>query len=346
MRILHTGDLHLGRYYKGELPRDISNLRREELFENFNNTINYIKNNDIDVLLISGDLYDKDSFSLTLMERIRDKFKEIEDVEVFIILGNHDYLNKDALILKVDFPKNVHIFKNDKDYFQIDKLNLRVYGNSWDKDINYTASINYNLDNSYTNLLMLHCNIDGKDYFPVKRDELSKLNFDYIALGHIHVRQKILNNCYYCGSPEPLSFKETGSHGFIIVDIKNNLINIHEVDSAIRNYNVVDVDVDEYNSFEEVKQKIDNKLNNLFNDLNLVRLNGSYKDINGLISYLKIKSKYFYIDFLNNLKSYCSIDELFKLNSDNILGEFIKICKDDLSLKYGIWALLETKNED
>ncbi len=91
MKILHLADLHLGKI-----------LLEQSLIEDqeymLNQIIEKIKENEIDVILIAGDIYDKnipsleainlfDNFLNVLIKRLNKK--------VFIIDGNHD--SKDRL---------------------------------------------------------------------------------------------------------------------------------------------------------------------------------------------------------------------------------------------------------
>jgi exonuclease SbcD len=91
MKILHLADLHLGKI-----------LLEQSLIEDqeymLNQIIEKIKENEIDVILIAGDIYDKnipsleainlfDNFLNVLIKRLNKK--------VFIIAGNHD--SKDRL---------------------------------------------------------------------------------------------------------------------------------------------------------------------------------------------------------------------------------------------------------
>lgn len=71
------------------------------------------------------------------------------------------------------------------------------------------------------------CNTRGHDDEPVGgmlKDDLSQLGtgYDYLALGHIHMPQKISDRAYYCGSAIPVSFSEDYGHGVNIVEIANH----------------------------------------------------------------------------------------------------------------------------
>lgn len=44
--------------------------------------------------------------------------------------------------------------------------------------------------------------------------------YDYLALGHIHRRQRLSPRAYYSGSPLPISFDEPAEHGVLLVELE------------------------------------------------------------------------------------------------------------------------------
>lgn len=44
--------------------------------------------------------------------------------------------------------------------------------------------------------------------------------YDYLALGHIHRRQRLSARAYYSGSPLPISFDEPAEHGVLLVELE------------------------------------------------------------------------------------------------------------------------------
>lgn len=346
MRFVHTSDLHLGRFYKGELPLEITKKRREELWMNFENIIDFCIKENIEILLLSGDLYERDYFTLNDINRFKELLDKLNYTKVFIIAGNHDYIDENSLYNKVIFKENVYIFKGEK-FFDIDSLKLRVHGLSWDKDKNIDKKLDFSIKEDYKNIILLHGSVDMEDeYFPMTKKELEKLNADYIALGHIHLPQKILKNAYYPGSPEGLNFKEVGERGFILGEIEENL-KIEFIKNNIRNYNIIDYNIEPNMTIYNIKEDILNLLENKKNDLNRIILKGEYKDIEYIEESLNIFDDYFYIELVNKLEEEISVDEIYKENRDNLIGNFIESTRDDAdALKIGLKALLEAQNEN
>lgn len=345
MRFIHTSDLHLGRYYKGELPKEIAKKRREELWMSFEKIIKYCKNNNIELLLLTGDLFEREYFTLNDMNRFVEILNTLKLTKIIIIAGNHDYISENSLYNKVEFNENIYIFR-DEDYFDIEELNLRIHGISWDVPNNLNKNIKIKLKEDSKNILMLHGSVGTDEYFPININDLKESNLDYIALGHIHLPQKILDNCYYPGSPEGLNFKETGKRGFILGELKEGL-KIQFIENQIRKYNALDIEVTSDMNFMNIKEEIYNNLEGKEEDLNRINLTGFWNDPEYLKQNLDFSSKYFYVEINNNVKKDINIEQIYLENKDNIIGKFIELTKEnEYALNIGLEALLEAQSEN
>lgn len=344
MRFIHTADLHLGRIYKGELPIDIMKIRKEELWQNFENTVNLCIKEKIDLLLISGDVYEREYFTVKDIRRFAEILNRLKETECFILPGNHDYIDKDSLYYKVDFNNNIHIF-NEFKYVDLISLGVRVHGVPWNKseiNINY----NFELSNDLKNIIMIHGTVKGKDYCPVDMEKLKNDNISYIALGHIHKREKISENCYYPGSPEGLNFKETGNHGIIVGEIDNNL-SIGFINTQIRKYNQFEIELKDSDNITYIKEKLLEKLEGKENDLNRINFKGNYNNTDYLIEIMKSLNGFFYNEFIDNTDFIIDVEQLYKENSDNIIGEFIDASRNSKDImKIGLKALMEEQDDN
>lgn len=347
MKIVHMADLHLGKFYKGLYDLDFANSRKEELWKSFENNISYIEKNDMDILLLSGDIYERDYFTNADLNRFKLLLNSLTKTEVFIIAGNHDYIDENSPILNTDFNKNVHIFDN-QDFFQIDRLNLRVYGQSWKSKYDFNAKLDYKLDPSYINILLLHAStISGEKYY-ISKDELENLEFDYIALGHIHLRQKITDSAYYPGSPEPLSFKDLDEHGFIELNLDENKdFEIKYITNSLRKYINNRIEITSDQSIYEIKDLIIKKLQGQEEDFNRIYIYGNYRDSAYLIKYLEDNLSYYYIEIIDKTEEDIDIEKIYSENKNNLLGKFIAAASsDEKVLKYGLRALMEARDEN
>ena len=92
MRILHTSDWHLGKNLEGN-----SRMDEQELF--LNDFVNIVKENNIDLVIIAGDVYDTANPPARAEKIFYDTLKKISQngkVMTLVIAGNHD--NPDRIV--------------------------------------------------------------------------------------------------------------------------------------------------------------------------------------------------------------------------------------------------------
>ena len=93
VKILHCADLHFDTPFK-ELNKEISQVSKEELLQVFKNIIDLTINENVEVLLIAGDVFDNLTVNKNTLFFISNQMKRIENVKVFISPGNHDPYNE------------------------------------------------------------------------------------------------------------------------------------------------------------------------------------------------------------------------------------------------------------
>lgn len=192
MKFVHIADLHLDAKFDnlGQIE-GIPTKRRIEQRKAMKDIINYIKENDIEILLIAGDLYEQNYITKSSIEYINNLFLEIPDVNIFISPGNHDPYISNSFYTTYEWAKNVHIFKDKIEKIDINE-NTHIYGYGF-TDFYCKESeieeIEIEEPND-VNILLTHGTLDGsgeeREYNPIKSNKLKQLGFDYIALGHIH----------------------------------------------------------------------------------------------------------------------------------------------------------------
>ena len=92
MRILHTGDWHLGKNLEG-----VSRMDEQEEF--LNDFVSIVENNNIDLVIIAGDVYDNPNPPARAEKMFYDTLKKISkngERLTLVISGNHD--NPDRLV--------------------------------------------------------------------------------------------------------------------------------------------------------------------------------------------------------------------------------------------------------
>ncbi len=272
MKFIHMADVHFDAPFKTITDRaELGELRRLEQREAFKNVIEFIKENKVDYLFISGDLYEQEYIKKSTIIYINNLFKEIKDTKIFITPGNHDpYINNSYYKL-FDWSDNVKIFTENVEKVEIGDICIYGYGfNNYEMNLNQLKNINIDNKNKI-NILITHGTIiNGNElngiYNPISKNELLNKGFDYIALGHIHKRDE-----FYPGSLISMGFDELGEHGFIYGEINNKKINTKFIKADKRELKEINFDISNIYSEDELIEKLNliNTENNLYK-INLI----------------------------------------------------------------------------
>lgn len=243
MKILHTSDWHLGkRLFK------LDRTPEHELFLEW--LIGTLKSEEIDLLLIAGDIFDTPMPPHQALEMFYNFLHRVSTetkTETMIIAGNHDsgiLLEAPAKILA---PHRVKVWgklsPNLEDHwikFKTFELCAIPYFRSYELlpqgegDAIETLKKYLIKEKELPQVLMLHhlagvfeaagseqvISLSGVDSIPT--EILS--TFDYVALGHIHKPQKVGPAIFYSGSPIPLRFSETKSKSVVIIEEKEGAL--------------------------------------------------------------------------------------------------------------------------
>ncbi|SCG82480.1 metallophosphoesterase [Proteiniborus sp. DW1] len=362
IRCIHTGDIHLGMEFKSaSFDNKQANTRRLELWETFNRIIDRCKQIKAHILLIAGDLFEDEYCSVADVKRIDSKFREISSTKVVISAGNHDTLGRRSLYRLINWGDNVHIFEPNRiTKLEFNDLNATIWGLSWDKKLE-RANLVDNIkaeDTNKINILLVHGDVFNKEseYLPINRSALLNSGFDYVALGHIHKPQFISSSICYCGSPEPLDFGETGSHGIMEGTISKGKTKMAFVPFAKREFIIKEISINENMTYNEIVDKIKSIDDKEDIALNLYRAivtgtrdNQISLNIKDIKEYLL--REFYYIDIIDNTVPDYDLKKLYKENPNNIIGFFIKemerqgldneIVKN--ALYYGLEVLLSEK---
>lgn len=278
MKFVHMADMHFDRPFINLSDKGIlGDLRRLEQRKVFKKVIEYIKQNEIEYLFISGDLYEHKYVKQTTIEYINKQFEEIPKTKIYIAPGNHDPYVKNSYYNKYKWNKNVKIFNSKIE--KIKNEEIEIYGYGFD-DFYCTNCGIEDLqieDKSKINILIMHGTIDGalieeKQYNSVNKKELEEKGFDYIALGHIH-KPQYNTNIVYPGSTISLGFDEIWEHGIIAGKIEKEKLEIKFIPIDEEKFKEMEIDITQISSKEELIEKI-NKQENKSNEYIKIKLTG------------------------------------------------------------------------
>lgn len=235
MEFVHIADMHFDNAFVNLSDKEnLGDLRRLEQRKVFKKIIEYIKENRIEYLFISGDLYENKYVKKSTIEYINNLFKEIPETRIFISPGNHDPFIKNSYYNQFNWNENVKIFGSKIEKVELE--NVDIYGFGFDDFYCTDSGIeNIEIENKdKINILVIHGTLDGADiedkqYNSFSKNMLKQKGFDYVALGHIHKldydteqNQRIV----YPGSPISLGFDELGQHGMIVGELEKDKISL------------------------------------------------------------------------------------------------------------------------
>ena len=252
MKILHTSDWHIGQVLNFHYDR------QEEHQFFLDQLCDIVHSERPDALIVSGDIYDKNTPGNSSMRFLSDNLLRICDIapEMPIVLtaGNHDSSSRIESMSGVWKRVNTHFIgaaERVGEEYQLDKHILEIPGKGWIAAIPYIPDYQNDLYNivlkeireKHTEnlpvILMGHTTIgnavftahesttfNGRDIVGgINSMSLSDIDddYDYFALGHIHTPQTLGNGkARYCGSPMQLNFKEQFAHSVTMVTVENH----------------------------------------------------------------------------------------------------------------------------
>ncbi len=258
IKIIHTGDMHFDSALSGFADSSKAKLRREEMKNTFSKIIEYSKS--ADMLLISGDLFDGKYVGRGSLEFLKNEFSKIKDVKVFISAGNHDPKTEDSVYETFDFGENVHVFDTEPECIETEKAD--IYGVSFKASNDFRVLLpEFKIKNpDKVNVLVMHGNLSGENYNPIKPSDIEKSGFDYIALGHIHMHTGLMQNgktfYAYPGCPEGRGLDETGEKGILAVTLSKGFAESAFISTCERMYFDEKIDVGDAESIDDILEKI------------------------------------------------------------------------------------------
>lgn len=241
MKLLHTSDLHLGKKIK-----NISLLEDQE--EALSSILSIAKTNNIDAMILAGDIFDKGVPSvnaLNLFQTFLENCKKT-DIPVYIIAGNHDDASRISCYTQfftnspIKFAKP---FSSTPQYddLKVGKETVRIhflpyitpaivrqeYPEHSEEISSYSDAVKFALSQqpllqNAPNILIAHQFVIDGQRLPEQSDSENITvggvdsvdyslfeDFSYVALGHLHIRQTIgRNTVCYSGSILPYSDSE------------------------------------------------------------------------------------------------------------------------------------------
>lgn len=284
--MVHAADFHLGSGF-GTFPRDKQALLSDELNRAFLATISYVKDHDIALLLIAGDLFDKSNISDSTKKMVIDAFSSIPNTKICISPGNHDPYTVDSPYAMETWPSNVYIFtKREWTYIDFDDLGVRVWGVAFctNRERTSLCPSGFSVKSSSVDgfatenidILLVHGDLYSgtkkqSDYNLIMKDFIAESGADYCALGHVHNRTlpARTGRTYYAysGCPQGRGYDETEECGIFAGTIEKGKVNLSFVPMNQRTFHAISISVDGAQTDQNVEECV------------MADLKGKYSDV-------------------------------------------------------------------
>lgn len=199
----------------------------------FERMIDLCLEEEADLLLFAGDLFDHDARDYNTSLFVVRQFARLREskTQVVLVKGNHD---ADSVITKnLNWPDNVFEFGSKKAQTKhFPDLGVAVHGQSFaNRSVTDNLALGFpSRISDALNIGLLHTNATQTDehdsYAPCTPDQLTGLGYDYWALGHVHTRQIVRDDPWivYPGSLQGRHIRETGPRGCTVVTTEGGRI--------------------------------------------------------------------------------------------------------------------------
>ncbi len=230
----------------------------------------YVREAKIDVVLMSGDIFNVEYATNNTAEALIREFRGCEDTRFVISPGVHDYYTENPIYTSGRLPQNCSVFADSKlSRFDFNEHNVTVYGWAFmtDKLAENPLYDHQVDDSSRINVVCGYADLNGdvdSERCPISTSDLKKFGADYYALGSRHAASKFAtagaSKYSYCGALECTGFDEPGLGGanLITIDysedeltIENKSISFGHVD-----FKTEELDVTGVNTSNEIINRI------------------------------------------------------------------------------------------
>ena len=235
MRVLHTSDWHLGRSFHRE-----SLLAGQAAF--VDHLVETVRSEQVDVVVVSGDIYDRALPSVDAVALFNEALSRLVALgaRIIMISGNHDsatrlgfgadLMSAAGVYLRTDPSRAWEPITIDGvSFYGIPYLEPELVRAPWElTERGHTAALTHAMTRIRADLrerggrsvVLAHAFVTGGRSSDSERDisvgGVAHVpahvfdGIDYVALGHLHGRQRMTPTIRYSGSPIAYSFSEVG----------------------------------------------------------------------------------------------------------------------------------------
>ena len=315
MKIIAIGDPHF----------KIDNIEDVDIF--IQKILILIQNENPNYIVVLGDLlHTHERIHTTPLNKAYEFIDKLKNIcRTIVLVGNHDMISNQQFLTNNHWMNAMKKWDNvtivddifeikDKDYYFIftpyvypgrfiEALNLRIKNNEWQK----------------ATCIFAHQEFYGCKMGAIISSEgdLWDKNYPQIISGHIHEKQKLQNNIYYCGSALQHAFGENEINIIPILEWKDEL-NIREIDLELSRKKIIYSTINQLEDCKLPKDNLDKikiSISGNYEEFKSFKKTKTYRELikNGTKIVFKPKK----VEKLQNIENQ-------KMNSVNE-GDFLKI---------------------
>lgn len=274
MRFLHLADLHLDSPMRGMAaydgaPETAASCTREA----FINAVNFAITERVDLVLIAGDVYDSDwqDFSTGVFFASQLSMLREAGIPVVVIRGNHDAAS--VISRELELPQGTTVLSHETPQTVVlEDLGVALHGQSF-----ATREVSENLALSYPpalpglrNIGLLHTSLAGHPnhdtYSPCGEEDLTRLGYDYWALGHIHDPDLVVRPAIarYSGCLQGRNVRECGPRGGLLVELEPGAEpQVEHIAFDVLRWGISEIDCSSLDSLDDLRASARDRLNEM-----------------------------------------------------------------------------------
>ncbi len=227
----------------------------------------------VDALLLAGDLYDGDQTSMKTARFLAEQLRRLSEagIRTFIIRGNHDASSR--ITKELVFPDSVKVFGGRAEAVTVERavgdFPVNIHGLSFTH-----PQAPESLIGKYkppvpdaVNIGLMHTSLAGAPghdvYAPCSLADLQKTGFQYWALGHVHKRMVAEGPCTVVmpGIPQGRDVNEAGAKSATLVTIgDDHTLQVEERSTSLAQFERISVDVSGAEDWRDLAGRVSHSL--------------------------------------------------------------------------------------
>ncbi|MEI6887068.1 MAG: metallophosphoesterase, partial [bacterium] len=344
LKILHTSDIHIGTPFSwlGDRASD----SRKQIKTTFENIVNVAIEKEINVVIITGDIFDSPFPSEINKLFYRDQLFRLSDngIKTVVLPGNHDRLEDGSIFTHNELYQNdpnIYIFDaEEKRSIPIDELFVTFFANTTlhqKSKISPLKGLKQLIEESGNKyrVCLAHGSVEmgfDKSNYPINKEDIDSLGANYLALGDWHSYLDVSTpkqKAVYAGSPELVEWNQTNSGYIVVIELDEGNIKTERIKVGKRSFESIDIDLETVKSMDDLQKNIKAKAG--MDNVLIVNLKGmaSFQfDKDELEE--SLSSSFFYLGINNQAIESVDWKQYENLEEHTVVGEYVRLLKEQI----------------